>query len=270
VTFECDFPLDARADAEIVVGGLDTSDMDPLEIDLLVRARIAAGEQLYELDLERLRRIEPDTILTQDLCRVCALPAGHVDDALAMIGCHANVITLDPKTLDEVLTTILTIGEATGANEAATSLVAGLRGRLRAVRAAVTDAPRQRVFVLEWSDPPFVAGHWIPDLVEAAGGQPVLCEPGTRSHPTDWPTITAARPDVVVIAPCGFDTIGAAQQAGDVLHRLPPASAVWAVDANSYFVRPGPRLVDGVEVLAGILHPDRWPAPPTKQATRIR
>lgn len=269
VTFECDFPLAARADAEIVVGGLDTVHMDPLEIDLLVRARIAAGEQLYDLDADRLRRIDPDTILTQDLCRVCAVPAGQVDDALATIGCHADVITLDPHTLDDVLATILTIGAATAADAAAAALVASLRDRLAAVRAAVAGAPRPRVFVLEWSDPPFVSGHWVPELVDAAGGQPVLCEPGARSHPTDWATISAADPEVVVVSPCGFDTAGAAQQGRAVLDQLPARAAVWAVDANSYVVRPGPRLIDGVEIFAGILHPDRWPAPATERAVRL-
>ncbi|MEO5900797.1 MAG: ABC transporter substrate-binding protein [Ilumatobacteraceae bacterium] len=270
VTFECDFPLSARADAQIVVGGLDTLHLDPLEIDRLVRAKIAAGEQLYELDAERLRSIAPDTILTQDLCRVCAVPAGQVDDALAAIGCHAAVVTLDPHTLDDVLATIGAIGAATDAEAAATELVVELRERLRLVGSAVDGVTRPRVFVLEWSNPPFVSGHWVPELVGAAGGEPVLCEPGARSHPTDWAAIADARPDVVVVAPCGFDAAGAARQGADVLERLPPAAQVWAVDANAYIVRPGPRLVDGVELLAGLLHPDRWPAPQTDRAIRLR
>ncbi|MCU1504442.1 MAG: hypothetical protein JWM12_3796 [Ilumatobacteraceae bacterium] len=270
VTFECDYPLEARSSASIVVGGLETNGLGPLQIDELVRARVAAGEQLYTLDAERVRAIDPDMILTQDLCRVCALPAGQVDDALAAIGCRADVITLDPHTLDDVLDSIERIGAATRSSGPAAALTARLRRRLDDVRSAVASAPRRRVFVLEWSAPPFVAGHWVPELVHAAGGDAVLCEPGARSHPTDWAAIGAAHPQVVVVAPCGFDTAGAAKQAAEVLHLLPPAAEVWAVDANAYIVRPGPRLVDGVELLAGLLHPDHWPAPPRDRSVRLR
>jgi iron complex transport system substrate-binding protein len=271
VTFECDFPLGARADAQVVVGGLETAHLDPLEIDSLVRAQIAAGAQLYTLDADRLRAIGPDTILTQDLCRVCAVPAGQVDDALAAIGCRATVVTLDPHTLDDVLTSIETVGAATASTAAAAALVGSLRDRLHAVRTCVAAAPRRpRVFVLEWCEPPFVAGHWVPELVDAAGGQPVLCEPGARSYPTEWAAIDGSAPDVVVVAPCGFDVAGAAEQGADVLDRLPAVAEVWAVDANAYIVRPGPRLVDGVELLAGLLHPGLWPAPATDRAIRLR
>ncbi len=270
VTFECDYPLHARADAQVVVGGLDTADLDPLEIDRLVRARIDAGEQLYTLDVERLRAIGPDTILTQDLCRVCAVPAGQVEDALAALHCHADVVTLDPHTLDDVLATIELVGAATVSSGPAAALVAALRARVDSVRRSVAGAARPRVFVLEWCDPPFVSGHWVPELVDAAGGEPVLSEPGERSHPTDWASIAAVDADIVVIAPCGFDTDGAARQGAAALHHLPGSAHVWAVDANAYIVRPGPRLVDGIELLAGIFHPDLCPAPPPGRAVRLR
>ncbi len=261
VTFECDYPPQARADSAVVVGGLNTTGMTPGEIDALVLSRIAAGDDLYHLDDELIRAAAPDVILTQDLCRVCALPAGDVDAALASIGCESNVITLDPHTLDDVLASIVTIGEATGATGPARDLVDSLRSRLARVRDRVAEVAKPSVFVLEWIEPPYVSGHWVPDLIVAAGGRPVLCEPGARSHPTTWDEIGATEADVVIVAPCGFDAAAAAEQATAIRHLLPPGVPVWAVDGNAYVVRPGPRLVDGVELIAEILHPTGAPIP---------
>lgn len=254
VTFECDHPADARQGRAIVVGGLDTHGLDSAGIDALVRAKVAAGEDLYTLDEAAMRRVRPDVVLTQDLCRVCALPAGEVDAALERIGCDATVVTLDPHTLDDVLATIVTVGDATGRRAEAEALVAGLRERLAEVRRAVAGRPAPRVFVLEWPDPPFVAGHWVPELVEAAGGEAVLARAGERSVETTWEQIRDARPEVVVVASCGFDLEATAEHAAVVGERLPDVDAIWAVDANAVMVRPGPRLVAGVEALAGLLH----------------
>jgi iron complex transport system substrate-binding protein len=263
VTFECHEPPAARRDKTIVVGGRDTSGLSPAAIDAYVRAQLAAGQDLYTLHAGALRDLDPQVILTQDLCRVCALPAGHVEDALAHLGCTADVVSLDPRRLDEVLATILTIGQHTGAVLQAEQLVAALRQRLSATAARVAGRPRPAVAVVEWVDPPFTAGHWVPDLVTAAGGRPVAGVAGGRSGQTTWEQIAAARPDVVVVAPCGFRLDAAAEQALTAARHF-PGVPVWAIDADGLVVRPGPRLVDGVEALAAVLHPD--PAHPIPAA----
>jgi iron complex transport system substrate-binding protein len=253
VTFECDEPANARRDKTVVVGGRDTSWMTPAEIDAYVRSRMAAGEDLYTLLPGALSKLDPELILTQDLCRVCAIPSDDVRDALDHLGCHADVLALDPQTLDEVLDTLVLVGQRTGANGRARQVVDQLQTRLAAVENAVTGRPRPRVAVVEWVDPPFTAGHWVPDLVRAAGGEPVAATPGARSVETTWPIIANAHPDVIVLAPCGYHLDGAAMQAASVLDRL-PAVPVWAIDADGLVVRPGPRVVDGVEALAAALH----------------
>ena len=266
VTFECDFPPDPREGREVVVGGLDTHGLAPEAIDALVREKIAAGHDLYRLDEERFQICDPTHVLTQDLCRVCALPAGEADAALARLGCDADVVTLDPHTLDDVLATIIDAGGALGVPDRAATLVARLRERIAVVTDRVTGRARPSVFVLEWSDPPFLSGHWVPDLVTAAGGHPVLSEHGGRSVPTDWTTIAQHDPDIVVVAPCGFGLDGAAAQAETVLDRLPDRAEVWAIDADGLVVRPGPRLVDGIEALSMIFHHhDGTPHPSTRR-----
>lgn len=270
VTFECDEPPSARSDHAVVVGGADTSGMTPLEIDAYVRARLAAGDDLYTLHTDALAGIDPEVILTQDLCRVCAVATDKVDDALAHLGCDADVVTLDPHSLDEVLDTILVVGDRLGARREADALVVDLRSRLAAVATRVGDAPRPRVAVVEWVEPPFTAGHWVPDLVVAAGGEPVAATPRARSVQTTWTDIAAAEPDVVLVSPCGFHVDGAAEQGRLVLDRLPRDVPVWAIDADGLVVRPGPRLVEGVEAMAAILHPLPGLAPPATAARRIR
>jgi iron complex transport system substrate-binding protein len=258
VTFECDEPPAARSEKAIVVGGRDTSGMTAGEIDSYVRAQLAAGEDLYTLHADALADLQPDLILTQDLCRVCALPSGHVEDALGYLGCRADVLSLDPHSLDDVLDSILAVGQRTGVPERATRLVGDLRARLARVEAGVAGRRRPRVAVVEWVDPPFTAGHWIPDLVSAAGGEPVAAQPGVPSVPTSWDAIAAAEPEVVVVAPCGYHLPGTVEQAQAAARAL-PGVPVWAIDADGIVVRPGPRLIDGVEALASILHPDAVP-----------
>ncbi len=269
VTFECDEPTEARMDREIVVTGLDTAGLDPAAIDDLVRATVAAGEPLYQVDLDAFARCDPDLVLAQDLCRVCALPSGDADAALNHLGCHAPVVTLDPTDLAGVLTDIRAVGEAAGIGEHAAAFVAALEARLATVARIVAGRARPRVFVLEWTDPPFAAGHWVPDLVTAAGGEPVLASPGARSVPTTWEAVAAVEPDVILVAPCGFDLDGAADLAASVVDDLPIGVPVWALDANGIIVRPGPRLVDGVETIAAILHPDAgWASDPILASAR--
>jgi iron complex transport system substrate-binding protein len=268
VTFECDEPPAARTEKTVVVGGRDTRGMTPGEIDGYVKARLAAGGDLYTLHAGALAGLEPELILTQDLCRVCALPSGHVSDALDHLGCRADVLSLDPYSLEDVLATVLAVGERAGVPERAVDLIETLRARLERVRTAVAGRPRPRVAVVEWVDPPFTAGHWVPDLVQAAGGEPVAARPGARSVETTWAQFAAAAPDLVLVTPCGFHLGGAVRQARVVAPHL-PGVPVWAIDGDGLVVRPGPRLVDGVEAIAAILHPDAVPAPPPGAIERV-
>ena len=213
VTSECDEPPSARVDKTVVVGGLDTRGMAPRQIDEYVHGRLAADGNLYTLHEQALAELQPDLILTQDLCAVCALPSGQVEAALGYLGCHARVLTLDPRTLEQVLGSILAVGQATAVADRAGRLVAGLRTRLAAVASRVAGRPRPKVAVVEWVDPPFTAGHWVPDLVTAAGGTPVAAFPGEPSVATSWAEIANTAPELVVVAPCGYHLDGAADQA---------------------------------------------------------
>jgi len=262
VTYECDFPEEARLRTIVSTTELPAG-LTPAQIDAEVRTRLAAGEDLYTLDEGSLHGIDPDLVVTQDLCAVCAVDSIEVDDALAHLGCRAEVLTLDPMTLDQVLESIGTVGRATGCERAADELVSTLRRRLAEVATAVAGRPIPRVAVLEWTDPPFCSGHWVPDMVEAAGGASVLGRSGTRSTRVRWDDITAAQPELLVVAPCGFRLEGAVALAREVLDlgHLPDGIPVWAVDADAAFVRPGPRLVDGVEALAAMVHPGSVPLP---------
>ena len=262
VTFECNFPPEARVGREIVVGGMDTKHLTPLEIDEMVRERLARGDELYRLDEDALSRCDPDLILSQDLCRVCAVPSGDVDEAVARLNCRAQVLQIDPQTLDEVIASVLTVAEAAGVSDRGRDLVDALNQRLTRLAAQVAGQRRPRVFVLEWIDPAFLGGHWVPDVVMAAGAEPVLTRPGQKSVPVSWDDIAAAAPEHVVVSPCGYDLEGAVEQARTVLDRLPAEVTVWAIDADAVMVRPGPRLVDGAEALAAAFHgiaplPDR-------------
>ena len=269
VTFECDEPPAARTEKTVVVGGRDTSGMTPGEIDRYVRSQLVAGADLYTLHARALAALRPDLILTQDLCRVCALPSGEVGAALDFLGCQADVLSLDPHTLAEVLDSIVAVGERAGVSWRAAELVGSLRARLDRLAARVTGLPRPAVAVIEWTDPPFTAGHWIPDLVSAAGGDPVAADPGARSRPASWESIAAAEPDVVIVAPCGYHLAGAAEQARMVAAVL-PGRPIWAIDADGLVVRPGPRLVDGAEAIASILHPGAVQAVPPGRVALVR
>lgn len=267
VTFECDDPHGVRDRVPVVVETALPTGATPAEIDAIVRSRTADGLGMYELDRATLAAAGPDLILTQDLCAVCALPGATVAEAQATIGTRAEVLSLNPQRLPDVLQMITDVGAAAGVPDVAAGLVAELRARLDTVAAAVRGRRRPRVLVLEWTDPPFLPGHWVPDLVTAAGGTPVAADPGGRSVTADWDAL--AECDAVLVAPCGFGLDDAVTQAHAVLDRLPAGVPVHAVDSASYVVRAGPRLVDGVEAIAAALHPGAVPDPPAGRIARV-
>ena len=270
VTFECDFPVEARERRVVSTSALPTG-LSPAEIDAVVSARVAAGEDLYHLDEGALAELDADVVLTQDLCAVCAVDIAVVDDALTYLGCTASVVTLDPRSLDEVFASIGTVGDAIGARDRADAVVSALEARRAATAAQLEGVARRPVLVLEWTDPAFTAGHWIPDLVAAGGGTAVLADGGHDSRRVGWDAVRSAPAEVVLVAPCGYHLDPAAALAEQLVadHRLPLAAEVWAVDADSHFVRPGPRLIDGVETVAQILHPARAGPPPADRARRL-
>jgi iron complex transport system substrate-binding protein len=260
VSFECDYPEAARRVPVVSGTALHTGgSLSAAEIDAEVNALVATGEAIYRLDNAKIRDIRPDLILAQDLCRVCAVPSGAVEEALEVIGCEAEVVSLDPARLDDVIECIGQVARATGTESRADDLMSRLRHRVELVRRRVTGGPRPRVFVLEWPDPPFNSGHWVPDMVAAAGGEAVLAKAGQPSRRMTWDEIRAETIDLTVFSPCGYDLDGAVGQAGAFLGRpeLSGLGRIVAVNANAFFSRPGPRIVDGVELLAELLHPER-------------
>ncbi|MGD9957826.1 ABC transporter substrate-binding protein [Nocardioides sp.] len=255
VTFECDFPEEARS-RRIVSTSAMPEGLSPREIDDWVVAAVQRGEDLYHLAADALAELDADLVITQDLCAVCAVHVSVVADALTHLGCTADVLTVDPHTLDEVFASISTIGEAVGRAQQAAALVAGLRRRVAGIWGGTVGRRHPRVLVLEWLDPPFAPGHWIPEMITLAGGVPALGVAGTASHRITWDEVRACEPDVIVCAPCGFDQPAAQAQADQLVAAgmLPPGVPVHAVDSNASWARPGPRLVDGIEDLASLLH----------------
>jgi len=263
VTHECDYPPAARELPKITSDVLPAG-LSPAEIDAAVRERTLRGQSIYALDDELLRELEPDLIVTQALCSVCAVSADDVRAIAEELDSHPRVISLDPRTLGEVLGDVRTLAQATGAKDAAVDLIRDASARIDRVRLAVRGARRLRVAALEWLDPPFAAGHWTPQLIEHAGGEDVLGFPGEPSEERSWEEVAAAQPDVVVVMPCGFDAEIAHREAEMHRDQLAAVGAgeVVAVDAAAYFSRPGPRIVDGLELLAHILHPEVFDSAP--------
>ena len=271
VTDECDWPPQARTVGVVSRSALPAV-AEPAEIDRLVSASVGGGQPLYRLDTEAIRDLRPDLVLAQDLCAVCAVPSGHVNQALDVLGCRAEVVSLDPSSLDEVLDGVLQVGNAARVPERAGEVVARLRDRLAGVQAAVAGLARPRVFALEWGDPPFNGGHWVPEMLQVAGAEPLLACPGAPSVRVTWAQIEAVAPQVVVFMPCGYGLQAAADEAEQSLLARPELAgveAIIAVDASAYCSRPGPRLVDGVEILAAALHPERLSPPPVGTAVRL-
>ncbi|MCW3011767.1 MAG: cobalamin-binding protein [Solirubrobacterales bacterium] len=271
VTHECDFPTAAQRLPHVTKDRLPAG-LSSAEIDAAVRASTAEAGTIYELDTKLLHELEPDLIVTQALCPVCAVSVEEVEAVARTIKSCPKVVTLDPKTLGETMGDIRTLAQATGAKEAALELVARQRKRIDAVKVAVKGVrQRPRVVALEWFDPVFIAGHWTPQLIELAGGEDALGFAGEHSEQADWDTVRAAQPDVVVCMPCGYDGPRAHLEATLFAHELATLGTrrIVAVDASASFSRPGPRLVDGLELLAHVLHPDRVAAPEGLQALPV-
>ena len=269
VTHECDWPPEATARPTVTASLIESDRLTSLEIDRAVSEAAGNGKPLYAIDEERWRELEADIVLVQELCDVCAVSRDEVDGLVRARPVDAEIIDVSPTTLGGVLATITALGVRLGAEGAADELTGGMRARLDRVRAALADVDAMpRVFVCEWLDPPFSAGHWVPDMVDLAGGKDVASSPGEPSRRLTWGEVAALDPEVVVLAPCGFDLdrtiteIDPDTLRGQLLET--PArreGKVFAVDANAYFSRPGPRLVDGVELLAHLLHPDAYSDP---------
>ncbi len=262
VTHECDFPAPAQELAHVTHDRLPHG-LSAAEIDAAVRERTLAGEAIYELDEQALAALQPDLIVTQALCPVCAVSYEQVERVAARLPSEPRVIALDPHTLGETLGDVRTVADATGRRDAGVELIGSIVTRIDRVRLAVRGLPRPRVAALEWLDPVFAAGHWTPQLIELAGGEDVLGLAGEPSQTLDWGRVAAAAPELVVVMPCGYDAErahGEALASAEQLDRL-GAREIVAVNASAYFSRPGPRLVDGLELLARLLHPDAVQAP---------
>jgi iron complex transport system substrate-binding protein len=268
VTHECDYPPAAselpKVTRDVLPPGLTSS-----QIDAAVKQRTLEGESIYELDTEALSELRPDLIVTQALCSVCAVSYDDVRAVARELDSKPRVISLDPHTLGEVLGDARTLAEATGRKDAAVELVHDAAGRIDRVRIRARAARRPHVAALEWLDPPFAAGHWVPQLIEFAGGQDVLGFAGERSEERSWSDVIASQPDIVVVMPCGFDAEIAYREAEMHREQLAAVGAgeVVAVNAAAYFSRPGPRVVDGLELLAHIIHPELFPEAPGQALT---
>ena len=263
VTHECDYPPEAldlpKITRDLIGPGLPAD-----EIDRAVRELTEQGRSIYELDEHMLQSLAPELIVTQALCAVCAVSYDDVRAIAERMDPAPEVISLDPNTIGEVLGDVRTLAQATDAKDAGVDLIAGAAARIDRVRLAVRDAAPVSVAALEWLDPVFVAGHWTPQLIEYAGGIDLFGLPGEHSETRTWEEIAEARPDVVVCMPCGYDAERALEEAETYADELAELGAkrVVAVDASAYFSRPGPRLVDGLELMAHILHPDLVPEAP--------
>ena len=278
VTHECDHPKGVEKLPKLTATSIDQHSMTSVEIDAAIGELMTDTGSIYSLDAKLLEELEPDLILTQGLCDVCAVSLNVVERAAAKLPEAPRVLSMTPTSLDGVLEATVEVGDAVGRGAEARAKVDALRGRLARVEEAVAGLPRPRVGCIEWLDPPFSAGHWVPEMVRLAGGEELFARAGEPSERiSSWEEVFEAAPDVLVLMPCGFDAARAASEAS-VLSGLPgwsrlPAvenGRVWAVDANSYFSRPAPRLVEGVEILARILHPEAFPdAPEPPDAARL-
>jgi iron complex transport system substrate-binding protein len=269
VTHECDWPPEAAAKPVVTASLVQTGDLSSAEIDRAVSQTARDGLPLYAIEEERWAEVEADVVVMQELCDVCAVSTDQVEGILSSRPLDVEVFDFSPSTIEGIGETVGALGSLLGAEGEAEELVTGMRSRLERVASALAGAETSpRVFVTEWLEPPYSAGHWVPDMVSAAGGTDVAGMSGEPSHRMRWPDVTALEPDVVVLAPCGFDldrTLSEVVPLDLSAHLLgTPArqeSRVFAVDANAMFSRPSPRVVDGVEVLAHLLHPEEYPDP---------
>jgi iron complex transport system substrate-binding protein len=254
VSEECDWPLEVRSLPVVTASRVDTSALDSGSIDRAVRNALADGLPLYAVDEELIAALAPDLILTQDLCAVCAVASGDLGSLQLLDG---EIVSLDAHTIAEIEGSVLELASWLGVPERGAEVVEEMEAKLTEVRRLVAGAKKRRVFVCEWLEPVFAAGHWLPEMVEAAGGEEILGRAGQPSFPTTWDDVLVQSPDLVIVAPCGFDAERAAREAE---LRALPCPAV-AVDANAYYSRPAPRIADGVRQLAYLIHPELAPDP---------
>jgi iron complex transport system substrate-binding protein len=271
ITHECDYPPEIKGKAVVVRNALPIEKMTQSEIDTAVAQRLREGNSLYEVDERLLQELAPDLILTQDLCQVCAPSGNEVSQALNMLLKKPQILWLTPNSLEQIAANIRELGEATGRGKEARELIASGRARLEAISAVTRNLPhRPRVFCMEWLDPVYCSGHWVPEMVRVAGGIDAISREGMDSVRIPWEDVVKWAPEVLIITPCGFNLEQVIEQSHRLLNYsgwldLPAVrqGRVYAVDANSYFARPGPRVVDGTELLAHLIHPElfAWNGP---------
>jgi len=273
VTHECDYPPGVENLPRLTGTSIDQHSMTSAEIDAAVGERLTDSDSIYSLDAKLLEELNPDLVLTQGLCDVCAVSSNVVEKATAALPEMPRVLSMNPTTLNEVLALTVEVGGVVGRGVEARAKVDALRERLARVEKGVAGLPRPRVGCIEWLDPPFSAGHWVPEMVRLAGGEDLFARAGEPSERLSWEEVFGAAPEVLVLMPCGFDAaraVGEARVLPGILgwEELPAVKSgrVWAVDANSYYSRPAPRLVEGVEILARILHPEVFPEAPEPEA----
>jgi iron complex transport system substrate-binding protein len=275
VTFECDYPPDACR-KPVVVNTLVHGGLTPQEIDQAVRQQVAAGGSLYFVDLPKLEAIQPDVVVAQDLCRVCAISTPDVAKAIGDLSSHPRVVSLAPHTIEQIFQDIETVGIAIGRHVEARSLVDGLRRRVEHVKSNVRPGKPLRVLCLEWLSPLFQGGHWIPEMVEVAGGNAVLATPGEKSICISWEQIVEADPEVIIVMPCGFHLEDTIAQYGNIAFpkdwkdiSAVKNQRVYAVDGTAYFSRPGPRVVSGIEILQAIFKDDGFDHLPLGSVSKL-
>lgn len=266
ITHECDYPPSVKAKPIVVRNVLPIETMSQGEIDAAVAARIHDGQSLYQVDEELLRQLAPDLILTQDLCQVCAPSGNEVSAALNLLSPNPEILWLTPNSIEEIFENIRDLGAVTGRAKEAAQLIAGSRSRLEEIRVATDTLSRPRVFCIEWFDPIYCSGHWVPEMVRLAGGVDALAQEGRDSVRIPWTDVFDYQPEILVLTPCGFDLEKVIELAPQLAQlegwsSLPAVreGRVYAVDANSYFARPGPRVADGVELLAHLIHGELFP-----------
>src|SRR5437660_3370273 len=277
ITHECDYPPSVAGKPRLTSSHISHETMTSAEIDHAVRSQLDGHGSIYHLDEARLRELKPDLILTQELCDVCAVSYKTVQRPARMFDAEVKVVSLEPNTIADIFDNIRTVGRLTGREGEADDLIRGLSARLDHIREKTADIERRpRTLMLEWLEPPFAPGHWVPEQVAIAGGDHAFGKAGQRSVTTNANEIVAYSPEVIVLIPCGY-------YKEDILRQLPNArlpegwndlpavrsGEVWATDATAYFSRPGPRIVEGAEILAKILHPEIFGQPDSSQAVRV-
>lgn len=267
ITHECDYPPEIKGKPVVVRNALPIENMSQWEIDVAVTERMRDGRSLYQVDEKLLQELAPDLILTQDLCQVCAPSGNEVSQALDLLPKKPQILWLTPNSLEQIFANVRDLGKATGRAEKAEELIATGRARLERIAAVTRNLSyRPRVFCMEWLDPVYCSGHWVPEMVRLAGAVDALAREGSDSVRIPWDEVLGWKPEVLIITPCGFNLEKVIEQSQQLFtypgwSNLPAVrqGRVYAVDANSYFARPGPRVVDGTELLAHLIHPDLFP-----------